>query len=166
MKINSDSQDEKMYKDTSNPNENVKNNRNKIIISICTIVWIFIIFQFSLHEGQSSSQMSGRVVQWMSDVFRVRFSGFFIRKLAHFSEYTILGVLSGLAVPFYKKKNPYLWAAWLFGTGIAATDEFIQYFIPGRSGNIIDVLIDSSGVLFGVMLIFLFSKIQKIRTVY
>ena len=34
----------------------------------------------------------------------------------------------------------------------ACVDEYIQTFIPGRSGNIGDIMIDVSGVLIGVLL--------------
>ena len=139
--------------------------RKKIVLTILTIVWILLIFQFSLREGHVSSKMSGSVVAWMADVFHVRFTGVFVRKLAHFVEYTILGILLSLTISYYREKKLYF-GAWLFGTAIAGVDESIQHFIPGRSGNFQDTLLDSSGVLFGVLLIFLFSKIQKIRTVY
>ena len=43
------------------------------------------------------------------------------------------------------------------GTGIlyAASDEFHQLFVPGRSGQITDVLIDSGGLLAGILLVVL-----------
>jgi len=34
----------------------------------------------------------------------------------------------------------------------AITDEFHQYFVPGRSAEIRDVLIDSSGAFIGILL--------------
>ena len=42
-------------------------------------------------------------------------------------------------------------AAWLIGTAYAVTDEFHQSFVPGRSCELRDVVIDSCGVLTGVL---------------
>ena len=57
-----------------------------------------------------------------------------IRKLAHFTEYLILCIL------------------------YAFTDEYHQTFINGRTGQILDVLIDSSGSLLGSGIYYLGSK--------
>ena len=53
-----------------------------------------------------------------------------------------------------RKGKRILAAAW---TGIlyAASDEFHQLFVPGRSGQITDVLIDSGGLLAGILLVVL-----------
>ena len=40
----------------------------------------------------------------------------------------------------------------IFSIFYAASDEFHQTFVPGRDGNIVDVLIDSSGALVGILL--------------
>lgn len=138
--------------------------KKKILLTILTVLWILVVFQFSLHEGNSSAKMSVGVLHWVENTFSISVSGFFIRKLAHFMEYSILGILLGLTIPLYPKKMPYFFMAWFFGVGVAAIDESIQHFIPGRSGNVMDILLDSSGVLLGVSLIFIYRKIQKIRT--
>ena len=85
---------------------------------------------------------------------------FIVRKGAHFTEYTILG---GFLVPAVKE-----WmaadttpvpvsmeriAAWLAGTLYAVTDEIHQFFVPGRSCELRDIVIDSCGVLAGVLVV-------------
>ncbi|MEF2639337.1 MAG: VanZ family protein, partial [Lachnospiraceae bacterium] len=42
-----------------------------------------------------------------------------------------------------------------FALGVlyAASDEFHQLFVPGRSGQVRDVCIDSSGVMIGILLL-------------
>ena len=40
--------------------------------------------------------------------------------------------------------------AWAIGAVYSITDELHQYLVPGRSCQFMDVIIDSSGVLFGV----------------
>ena len=69
-----------------------------------------------------------------------------LRKLAHTTEYAVLGFLllraigrEGLAV--------------LAGVGYAATDELHQHFVPGRHGAVYDVAIDAVGVLVGVYIV-------------
>ena len=41
--------------------------------------------------------------------------------------------------------------SFLFSVIYALSDEFHQTFVPGRDGNIVDVLIDSSGALVGIL---------------
>ena len=52
-------------------------------------------------------------------------------------------------------------AAWLIGTAYAVTDEFHQSFVPGRSCELRDVMIDSCGVLTGVLLATLVGWIRR-----
>ena len=68
-----------------------------------------------------------------------------LRKSAHVAEYAVLGALlaraCGSVVP-----------AALAGVAYAASDELHQHFVPGRSGNLLDVAIDAFGVAAGVAL--------------
>lgn len=77
---------------------------------------------------------------------------FIVRKAAHFSEYALMG---------------FLWYIWLgnkrrnvlisFGATAlyAMTDEFHQLFVPGRSGELRDVLVDSAGGAAGILAAFI-----------
>ena len=76
-----------------------------------------------------------------------------IRKSAHFIEYAILGIfLSGTLAGSMKNRQTELVVSWMTGTIYAASDEFHQLFVAGRSGQILDVMLDSTGVLAGVFL--------------
>jgi VanZ family protein len=66
-----------------------------------------------------------------------------LRKLAHVSEYTVLGFLLLRALGREE-------TAALAGVAYAATDELHQHFVPGRHGAVYDVAIDAVGVLLGV----------------
>lgn len=77
---------------------------------------------------------------------------FLVRKAAHIGAYFVLGILLlillkeyGLAV----KKMIFI------SIGIAmlyaCTDEIHQMFVPGRSGEVRDVLIDAAGAAVGVV---------------
>lgn len=76
-----------------------------------------------------------------------------IRKLAHFSIYGLMGIFSLLSVASYKAFRPGLRyvAALIICALYAALDEFHQRFVPGRSCEIRDMLIDSSGALLGIL---------------
>lgn len=65
-----------------------------------------------------------------------------VRKLAHLTEYALLG----LALAYWRRIYVFVQ---LLGSFYAASDELHQLFVPGRAGRIGDVLIDSLGVLIG-----------------
>jgi VanZ family protein len=69
-----------------------------------------------------------------------------LRKLAHATEYAILGFLLLRALGSD-------WPAFALGMAYAATDELHQHFVPGRLGSPIDVAIDAAGVAVGVFVV-------------
>ena len=87
-----------------------------------------------------------------------------IRKLAHFSEFACLGLLLGWLLSPEGGFRGFAAPA-LLGTLAACVDETIQCFVPGRGPGLRDVCIDSSGVLTGMILIYLgYSWIAHRRT--
>jgi VanZ family protein len=68
-----------------------------------------------------------------------------LRKLAHFGEYAVLGLLLVRALG----RELLAVAA---GVAYAATDELHQHFVRGRHAAFRDVAIDSAGVLAGLLL--------------
>jgi VanZ family protein len=68
-----------------------------------------------------------------------------LRKIAHFAEYVVLGVL--LVRAFGREA-----IAAAAGIAYAATDELHQHFVPGRQAAVRDVAVDAAGVLAGVLL--------------
>lgn len=79
---------------------------------------------------------------------------FVVRKTAHLTEYAVLGfalLLHVMALQLKLKiRFPGL-SAFLVGMLYAVSDEVHQLFVPGRSGEGKDVLLDSVGVLLGVI---------------
>jgi len=67
-----------------------------------------------------------------------------LRKGAHVTEYAILGLLLMRAMG---RELP----AFLLGIAYAITDEVHQHFVSGRHSSPLDVAIDSTGVLIGVL---------------
>jgi VanZ family protein len=73
-------------------------------------------------------------------------------KVAHASEYSVLGYLTARALFFsglQRLKNNYLWIAIIFGLFYALSDEFHQYFVPGRTSSLWDAAADLVGVIIG-----------------
>lgn len=76
-----------------------------------------------------------------------------IRKLAHLTEYFILGVLlfkaswHSFAVQRFKSSAL---LSLLLGTAVALADEYHQSFVPGRQSSIYDVGIDAVGIMFAL----------------
>jgi VanZ family protein len=69
-----------------------------------------------------------------------------LRKGAHVTEYAIFGLLLMRAIGREA-------TAFLLGAAYAATDEIHQHFVSGRHSSPIDVAIDSTGVLIGVLVL-------------
>ena len=93
-----------------------------------------------------------------------------VRKTAHATEYAILGVLAAGVCAQEKNKSSLkketgkkageragkyrargLLLPWLLASAYAATDEIHQLFVPGRSGQMSDVILDSAGALAGTV---------------
>ena len=125
----------------------IKKNINIILL----IIWMIIIFVMSSFNGESSGNQSNFIVKIISEIFsisNVNYLSFIIRKLAHFTEYFILGIL---VINNFKKINKkIIFGSIIFCMLYAFTDEFHQLFVSGRSGQIIDVLIDSFGSMCGI----------------
>ena len=142
--------------------KNIKNiyeqNKKLVILTCLTVLWIIVIFSFSLQSGDESSQLSGGIVAWIvelicpEDFAHTEILETIVRKAAHFTEYFILGVLMSLTVRERKCKR-YLFTPWVLGTMVACCDETIQLFSDGRAGRVFDVMLDSSGVLAGCLIL-------------
>ena len=78
----------------------------------------------------------------------------YIRKLAHLTEYGVLGML---ATRIFRGS---LWTLWplLIVLLVATTDEWHQSFLGSRTGSAYDVLIDTVGGGIGVLCVWLISR--------
>lgn len=127
---------------------------------------MLLIFFFSAQPAVESSQISSGLLSIIIDWVKPLIDGItgadwdflslenMLRKLGHFSEYAALGFMLCLHLRLTRRKLPWGYA-WLAGTLYACTDELHQLFSAGRSGEVRDVLIDSSGVLTGCLTLLL-----------
>lgn len=120
---------------------------------LAPLAWMGVIFYFSHQSGVDSADLSGWFVTQLTNLVPLdpEALSFLVRKGAHVSEYALLGALLAWAWPAHSVRRAY--GPTLIGILFAVSDEVHQRFVPGRSGQVSDVLIDSVGVLIGVLLI-------------
>lgn len=153
---------------------NKPNTNSKLHIhAIVTIIIMIFIFVQSALPSDLSQQESGVFVAFVIKSLQIdpEMLSFVVRKCAHFAEFTLLGWSVALTVADYLESlraagrdvpgGAQLWLPWLIGTAYAVTDEFHQYFVPGRSCEVRDMLIDSCGVLVGVLIVARFVRLRK-----
>lgn len=133
----------------------------KVIPWLLVVSWMALIFYLSHQPAAQSSDLSSGFAQIIMDVIEKiapnKTFGFepfhhFIRKNAHFFAYLVLGLLVANAMRHYKGKR--ILVAVLICTLYAMSDEFHQLFIPGRAGQVMDVVIDSAGAVVGILGLF------------
>ncbi|MBQ6986300.1 MAG: VanZ family protein [Oscillibacter sp.] len=119
---------------------------------------ILSTFFFSSQDAETSGSLSLLVLNFILSVcpplsaLGVPFLHHFIRKLAHFTLYCVLGVgLRGLYT--YQRRFPAVPGVVAAGVLFAALDEFHQRFSAGRAPGISDVLLDTCGVAVGCVLL-------------
>ena len=152
----------------------------RIIFIILLIIMFFIIFNFSQQDGEKSSSVSRKVtiavtenVKKIQELEKNRKEIVLqkiekvIRKLAHFSLYTIIGILSmSLMSTYDTEQKKKIGVSIMIGLIYAIFDEIHQSFISGRTAMITDVMIDTMGVVFGILLIiFLLKSCRKLKEI-
>lgn len=133
-------------------------------------LWCLVIFMFSTQNASESSQTSGFFLMQIGnfigiDLLSLPFIDvlqFIIRKGAHMFSYFVLGILSYRAFKLVQPLKAFRYAG-LFTVLYACSDEFHQLFVPGRSGQMSDVLIDSLGMLIGFFLLFMIERYKRKR---
>ena len=135
----------------------------KILPWALVILWMVVIFIFSHQPAIESNELSSGITIMIADIVekvapdnvldQVNLNHI-IRKCAHFGVYMILGILVANAlIKSNRPRHRVILLALLICILYAISDEAHQLFIPGRSGQVTDVLIDSTGGLVGILLI-------------
>ena len=149
-----------------------RNRKRLILFGSLTFAMMLVIFLFSAQDGGESGGLSewllstpfGRTL--MSILPRLSDQGLEhdLRKYAHMTEYALLAMP---AFGFFRElllcrnRWPAFLTALLFCFLYACSDELHQRLIPGRSGMFSDVLIDTVGVLFGLLIAWALSLLRK-----
>lgn len=132
--------------------------KNKKLNIIFVIIWMMFIFIMSSFNSNESSNQSNFIVNILSNIFNIsniEILSFIVRKLAHYTEYTILGILVYNLIYSYNKK---IYISIIICIIYAISDEIHQLFVPGRSCQITDILIDSMGSVTGIILLYIIYK--------
>ena len=121
------------------------------------VLWtIVFIFRNSLENPAVSAARSQQVTVMLNHALARLHVGplgeYTVRKLAHFSEFALLGFAYTLCLRVYTRKyiRHVSWPL-LLGLLVANADETIQTFVAGRAGSVRDVWIDFAGCCAGVV---------------
>lgn len=122
------------------------------------VLFICFIWGNSLVAGEGSGSLSLAVMDWVHGVLRACglpyewVTNFAIRKTAHFTEYLVLSLIALHAFdPKRDTSGESIIAAFVLVMLVSSIDETIQLFVPGRSGQVTDALIDCSGAAVGIL---------------
>jgi VanZ family protein len=139
---------------------------------ILIVLWCGMIFYQSSKPSHESEKESLFIVtainKWVSAIAGrevVAVSDAMVRKSAHGFEYFVLGIL--LLNGFFSGKAILKALALSLAAGIAyaVSDEIHQYFIPGRTMRVIDVMVDTFGLFCGTGLMCLLIRKRLRQTV-
>ena len=139
----------------------------RVLFLMLLAIAFYVIFNFSAQDGEVSGSISQKVtefivkviskvktmdvatrLQWIEKLHPI------VRKLAHFGVYTVVGFsVMGFMCTFDMRNIFKLLISFGVGVTYAISDEVHQYFIPGRNASIVDVGIDSLGVLTGIFIL-------------
>jgi len=148
----------------------VLKNKNMTAITswIAVILWMILIFILSAQPAAQSSGLSKKVTEIIIEIVHqwipldIESSTMLdlaskynhtVRKLAHFFAYFILAILvMNATIKSGVRGAKGIIIALLICVFYAISDEVHQLFVPGRGGQVKDVLIDSAGASFGVVI--------------
>lgn len=147
--------------------------KNKKIAWALAIGWMSLIFILSHQPASVSSGLSSSITEFLLGQITELFPGSdarveefhtLVRKNAHFIAYLILAVLLVNALGSWRRLTLKVFsAAFTIAVLYAASDEFHQLFIDGRSGELRDVLIDSAGAAAGIVICWLIDYLLRKR---
>ena len=136
----------------------------KIILWTIVITYTLWIFHNSAQTGKVSADLSQtlsyRIYDHLQFLHFMPFKLFhtLIRKLAHFSEYALLGILvstvSSHTIEEHQQKRIII----LWMILVPMIDEGIQSFTPGRSAELRDCIIDMCGYGSGLLITYLLKQ--------
>lgn len=141
----------------------------RVIMTTLTVAAIVAIFYNSSLDALESTEQSSPLTEWINMILArlpIPFSVTekIVRKAAHFTEYSILGVLLSVTYHLYLRgKGKIFLAALPTGAVVATCDELIQLIPAGRSAQASDVLLDCCGVAFGALIVIGFISILELK---
>ena len=131
--------------------------KRRHLCAVLLAVNLAVIWGNSLLPGSDSGAMSGGIMEVIRSMLGISESAadllhHLVRKLAHFTEFACLGALLGWRCGMKKERHMLAYPA-LLGLAAAVVDESIQLFTPDRGPSLVDVWIDESGAITGLMMV-------------
>lgn len=139
-----------------------------VALALFTVLVAIAILWFSSRTAETSDQQSGAVTDIILRIFCPGYSQMsdaekqaeidramlYVRKAAHVTEFAVFSLMCTLLLGYIHCQKPqrlkrYALLALAAGVCLAAVDEFSQLGVSGRSGSLIDVGIDTAGVVIG-----------------
>ncbi len=146
----------------------------KIIKILLVIICMLSIFMFSSDPAYESDKKSNTVIVFIAESLaghnlnnkerqeKIDKYVVLVRKTAHLIIYLILGFLIISLIKEYKVIDwKMMFLAFILSYLYACSDEIHQLFVPGRSGNMIDVLIDSLGSYLGILIYHFYYQLRR-----
>lgn len=139
---------------------NIQSLRRRLWRYLPLLLWMGFIFFASTgtFSAANTSLIVSPILRWLFPNIseeQLAFAHFITRKLAHFTEYAILGWLAARAFLTSSKpqlRRRWLWIAFALVCLYALSDEYHQSFVPSRTASIYDSLIDMAGGLTALLL--------------
>ena len=139
------------------------------------ILWMTLIFNLSSQIVEQSNQLSTGITEIIVktvkrivpqadlDIYKLNH---IVRKSTHFFVYLVLGLL---VINALRRSGVYGFRSIILGLLIcvlyAISDEVYQLFVPGRGGQVKDIIIDSAGATVGIGVYLLISSVGKLRRI-
>lgn len=154
--------------------ETRKNQICFLVFGLLSLMIMVIIFLFSAQRAEDSAALSGEFgsfiekllngMKWLLGKNLVLWIKAYLRKIAHFVLYTLLGgfVMATITNTKIQKASVKIAISAVVGLLYSISDEIHQLFIAGRSGEVRDVLLDFAGVVTGIAITLAICKIIQI----
>lgn len=132
--------------------------RKKFFWTALTLIYLLFIYSNSMRTAPESTIQSQGILELIEMFFpfiihNLGLTEHILRKMAHFGEYLVLGMLLAQTVKTYGfLRLRQFWIVLISGFLMAAADEGIQLFTEGRSGQFSDVMLDLCGVMAGLFM--------------
>lgn len=134
------------------------------------LLLVFIILTLCFIWGNSMlpASVSGTVSGWVKEFINTvlgKIGGMgmsgdgFLRKIAHASEFALLGI--ELTILLLRRFKKHISLLFLCGLSVALLDETIQLFVNGRAGSVKDIWIDFAGFCVGTTICLLLERLTR-----
>lgn len=147
----------------------MKRNKLIFILPLAIMTAIFLLSsQNSIQSGSLSQELTNIILDGIGHLIDPNISEMpgiwntmhiLVRKAAHFFIYMLLGFFLYMSIRIIVKKAIFLTGS--ICLAFAVSDEIHQFFVPGRSMQIIDVGIDMTGAMVGITISFLIYRLKQ-----